>query len=232
MDYIIETNFQGPGFVAVPNAVAQSADLSPEALGVLVYLASLPRGFVLRVSTVMERFKMGKDRWQRIAREFREVGVMPEKPEIVRGAGGRAVGRRMSVKWPEVMVPTESRETPLSDRKRGNPADGKPAKVGGQTRQSERANPAPYKDQRKRPERVHTHNGETIAKRAPVARPMGGGSGRVSDLDEKRTSDPWARAAAAAGAGLRWLHPETGRWCAPTDFGKDAEKRGKDYAAA
>lgn len=228
MDYIIETNFQGPGFVAVPNAVAQSADLSPEALGVLVYLASLPRGFVLRVSTVMERFKMGKDRWQRIAREFRKVGVMPESPEIVRGAGGRAIGRRMSVSWPKIAPSTESREIPPSDRKPGFPADGKPAKQGGQTRQTGRANPAPYKEQEKEkaPRPAQAAYSRAPSSRPPVARPMGGGSGRASGSTETRTSDPWARAAAAAGAGLRWLHPETGRWCLAADFSKDAEKRG------
>lgn len=224
MDYIIETNFQGPGFVAVPNAVAQSADLSPEALGVLVYLASLPRGFVLRVSSVMERFKMGKDRWQRIAREFRDVGVMPQKPEIVRGAGGRAVGRRVSVRWPEVTASTESRENQLSDRKPEKPADGKPAKVSRKTRQSERENPAPYKEQEKEKGRVACQAApRASASRAPVARPMGGGSGLASVSDEKRPSDPWARAASAAAVGMDWLHPATGQWRKAADFGKIAE---------
>jgi len=156
MDYMIKTNFTGPNFVQVPNIVAQSTDISPEALGVLVYMASLPSGFVLRVSTVLERFGIGKDKWQRIARELRDTGCM--ELEIVRGSGGRAVGRKMLVQWPQLdasqkPAPTESRKSPLSvtrsDRKPDLPKAGKPAKHGGQTRQTRRANPAPYKDKQK-----------------------------------------------------------------------------------
>ena len=147
VDYIIETDFEGPGFVPVPNAVAQHAALSAEALGVLVYLASLPRGFVLRVGTVQERFGIGKDKWQRIARELREVGAMDAQP--VRGSGGRVVGKRVAVRWPRSVVSTESRETRLSDRKPENPTVGKPAKRSRKTRQTEPENPVPYKDKHK-----------------------------------------------------------------------------------
>jgi len=142
MDYIVETDFTGPNFVMVPNAVAQSGRLSAEALGVLVYLASLPRGFLVRVGCIQSTFQMGKDRWQRIARELREVGAMDV--QIVRGPGGRAVGRRVLVRWPDFGGEAET----VKDRKPGKPAAGKPAKQGGETRQTGRRNPAPYKDQR------------------------------------------------------------------------------------
>lgn len=146
-DYIIETDFQGPGFVAVPNAVAQSADVSADALGVLVYLASMPRGWIARVAVIQERFGLGKDKWQRIARELREVGAL--HVEQVRTEGGRVSGRRVRVRWPELAEKTESREIRLSDRKPGKPAVGKPAKQSRKIRQTEPENPAPYKEQEK-----------------------------------------------------------------------------------
>ena len=125
MDYVIQTQFQGPGFVAVPNHVAQNAALSPEALGVLVYFASLPAGFVLRVSSVRERFNLGKDRWQRIARELRDVGAM--EVEAVPSQGGRFTGKRVLVRWPD--AETESRKTRQPEP--GNPPTraGKPGSL-------------------------------------------------------------------------------------------------------
>ena len=151
MDYQIQTEFQGPGYVAVPNAVAQSPDISADALGVLVYLASQPRGFLARVAVIQERFGMGRDKWQRIARELRNLGAM--ELQVIRGAGGRAIGRRMVVRWPDLKAShaegvTESRETRCSDRKPENPTVGKPAKDYRETRKEVPENPAPYKEER------------------------------------------------------------------------------------
>ena len=152
VDYIVETDFQGPGFVAVPNHVAQRRGLAPEALGLLVYLASQPRGFIVRWSVICDHFGMGKDRWQRIGRDLRAIGAM--QVQEVRGAGGRIIGRRVVVRWPDAVASeagvTESREIPLSDRKPEKPAPGKSAKVSGQIRKSEPENPAPYKDKDKK----------------------------------------------------------------------------------
>lgn len=148
VDYIVETDFQGPGFVAVPNHVAQRRGLAPEALGLLVYLASQPRGFIVRWSVICDHFGMGKDRWQRIGRDLRAIGAM--QVQEIRGAGGRVIGRRVVVRWPDPVAVhadvAESGVFPLSDRKPEKPAPGKPAKVSGQIRKSERENPAPYKD--------------------------------------------------------------------------------------
>ena len=136
VDYIVETDFQGPGFVAVPNHVAQRRGLAPEALGLLVYLASQPRGFIVRWSVICDHFGMGKDRWQRIGRDLRAIGAM--QVQEVRGAGGRIIGRRVVVRWPDPQpveaVVAESGEIPLSDRKPEKPAPGKSAKVSGKTR--------------------------------------------------------------------------------------------------
>jgi hypothetical protein len=170
MEYRIETRFQGPGFVAVPNHVAQNVDLPPDALGVLVYLASLPHGWRLDWRDVCARFGIGKDRWQRIARDLRACGAMVDDIEAARGPRGRLSGHRVLVRWPDAKPEavkgdvsekpaetgnvTESRKIRLSaaksDRKPGFPAAGKSAKPSGQIRQTERANPAPYKYQDKK----------------------------------------------------------------------------------
>ena len=174
MDYVIQTQFQGPGFVAVPNHVAQNAALSPEALGVLVYFASLPAGFVLRVSSVRERFNLGKDRWQRIARELRDVGAM--EVEAVPSQGGRFTGKRVLVRWPD--AETESRKTRPSVRKPENPAfgpkAGKPANQSRETRQPEPENPAPYKDNEQ-------HLKRSVAKPAAKPRRLPLDSGGAAD---------------------------------------------------
>lgn len=185
MDYIIETDFQGPGFVAVPNHVAQRPGFPPDALGVLVYLASQPRGFIVRWSVVCGHFGIGKDRWQRIARDLREIGAM--EVQTMRGPGGRILGRRVLVRWPEAVAEpapqdsasAESGETRLSDLKPENPAAGKPAKVSRKIRQSEPENPAPYKDQRKK-------KGARGARASSRRSPLGSGGGPRERLVDGR----------------------------------------------
>lgn len=172
MNYQIETSFQGPGFVAVPNHIAQDLDLSPEALGVLVYLASKPNGWRMSPDDVKARFGMGKDRWQRIARELRAVGAMVV--EALRGAGGQLLGRLVRVRWPEQPAITEKRETrpsAVTDRKPENPAAGKPATESRKTRHKEPENPAPYKEERKK--RGATL-GETCRNLQSTGRPLSG----------------------------------------------------------
>jgi hypothetical protein len=152
MDYLIETSFQGPGFVAVPNHVLDDERLSPEAIGVLVWFARKPVGWIARTSAVRERFGIGKDRWQRIARELRAVGAI--RVERIRTAAGVICGARFVICWPEPVTASAagssiSRETRPVDHKPGNPAAGKPAKLSRETRQVVPENPAPYKDKEK-----------------------------------------------------------------------------------
>ena len=75
MLYEMQTEFQGSGFVAVPNEVVQS-DLSAEALGVLVFIASKPNGWRFSPTDIRQRFSFGRDKWQRIAREMRAAGLI------------------------------------------------------------------------------------------------------------------------------------------------------------
>lgn len=143
MDYVIELAFDGPGFVAVPNHVVDMERLSAEALGVLVYLARLAgarSGAVVRVAAVRERFQMGKDRWQRIAGELREVRALTSG--FGRSDDGKHIARFLRIGWPSAPVKSArksvasvSRKTRLSEREvcgPENPAHraGNPAEVG------------------------------------------------------------------------------------------------------
>ena len=101
MDYVVELNFEGPGFVAVPNAVVDDTRLGADALAVLVYLARLAGGRgsrIVRVGAILKRFGFGKDKWQRIARELRAVGALADN--FGRSEDGRNVVRSLSVGWP------------------------------------------------------------------------------------------------------------------------------------
>lgn len=110
MDYIVELDFDGPGFVAVPNGVVDDARLSAEALAVLVYLARLAGGRgprIVRVAAICKRFGFGKDKWQRIARELRAVGALADN--FGRTDDGRNIVRSLVVGWPKPVDP-ESRK--------------------------------------------------------------------------------------------------------------------------
>ena len=111
MDYIVELEFDGPGFVAVPNGVVDDARLSAEALAVLVYLARLAGGRgprIVRVAAICKRFDFGKDKWQRIARELRAVGALSDN--FGRTDDGRNIVRSLVVGWPKPAQPV-SRKT-------------------------------------------------------------------------------------------------------------------------
>jgi len=137
MDYIVETQFEGPGFVAVPNDVAQMPCLSPDALGVLVWLASLPKGYAMRRASLLKRFAIGKDKWQRIARDLAAVGALTVQKD--QGPDGRW-STRYRVRWPDVSKrarPEAENPAPVADQPEPeNPPKngGKPAQTGRKTR--------------------------------------------------------------------------------------------------
>jgi hypothetical protein len=146
MDYLIETNFEGPNYVMVPNAVARmGADegMSADALGVLVYMASLPRGSIVRVSQVRECFKIGRDHWQRIARDLTRAGALEVKP--LREVGtGRVYGSHVSIRWPEVAAPKTGKPGSRSSK---SPTTGKPVSRYGKPGSGQPENPVPSKEE-------------------------------------------------------------------------------------
>ncbi|GAB4071734.1 hypothetical protein KHC28_00325 [Ancylobacter sonchi] len=61
-------------FTVLPNAVVEDDRLSPEALGVLVYLRSRPEAWNVELSHLSERFRIGRDKTQRVVAELVEAG--------------------------------------------------------------------------------------------------------------------------------------------------------------
>lgn len=223
MDYVIETDFEGPGFVAVPNHVIDRDDLSPEALGVLVWMARRPRGYIIRATAIQQHFRMGKDRWQRIARELRAAGAMRTN-ELRDTETGRLCGRAAVIGWPQPIAP--KRKGPKAGkpgsrqpdhRKPENPALGpeNPAQVSRKTR-------PPIKDPHSAAREASTASqsgaggaeGEEIRARGPEAP----GTAPAADPTTDRSGDGWRRAGLAAELGQRWRHPDTGDWHQPPAF--------------
>lgn len=125
MTISIQTAFQGPGFVAVPNEFAQEQRLSLEARGLLIWFAAHPEGFHVTVNAVREANGIGKDKWQRIARELRAVGALENVK--IRSPKGTIIGEVLSVRWPEYGPARQKPENPAAGvQKPGKPAAGKP----------------------------------------------------------------------------------------------------------
>lgn len=97
----IKIEFQGPGFVAVPNHVVALVGNGLEAvdLAALVVLAALPVGSDWSAAWVQKRLGVGRDAWQAISRRLRAVGAVWD--EVQTGEDGRHRGRCLSVRWPD-----------------------------------------------------------------------------------------------------------------------------------
>lgn len=73
-----------PPYDLTPRVIAQDERLSPEALGLLIYLRSLVDTWVPRPGHLRSRFSWGKDKYQRIMKEL----VTCEYVELVKGGPG------------------------------------------------------------------------------------------------------------------------------------------------
>lgn len=122
----LQIEFQGPGFVAVPNHVAAMVPdlLSAEALGVMVRLALLPAGSHWNVATVQKLLGVARHTWLRISRELRAVGALSDS--ALTGDDGRHRGRVLAICWPDAPVPVRAKTHRRSDF----PTVGKPGRVG------------------------------------------------------------------------------------------------------
>jgi len=200
--YEIHAQFKGPGYVPVPNYVAQSAGISPEALGVLTYLASLRTGSVVRVCQIMERGLFSRDRWLRIAKELRDCGALVKEP--VRGVGGKVIGSRIIADWPtpEALerAEAERRHALAQDRRRKSRDRGSDNPTVGETpsptvglsdgnrriiRSNPSDNPTPSKDKNKNHGATASTGSQgrrSAAQRkgAATRRPSTGGNGKAA----------------------------------------------------
>ena len=213
MDYVVELEFDGPGFVAVPNSVVDDDRLGSDALAALVYLARLAGGRgprVVRVGAICARFRWGKDKWQRVARELRAVGALSDN--FGRSDDGARVVRSLSVCWPKaaparVAGPARGARQAASSCERENPAHRKNEAVS-----CERENPAhraenPAQVCRKTRLLKEEHTG-AVAAAAPSSKAAATAPGGRSDLGAHRLS----RAGVAASLGLPVFDLASGLW--------------------
>lgn len=68
-------------YACVPNATLQDPRLTPEALGVLVFLLSLPEDWIIRAAQIRRQFNIGKFVQQRIFRELERAGYLVKEKE-------------------------------------------------------------------------------------------------------------------------------------------------------
>lgn len=172
-DCIVQTDFQGPGFVAVPNHVADDDRLSADALGVLVWMAAKPAGFTIRRASILKRFGFGPRKWQRIRRELIAAGAATpaqlQDPET-----GRMHGESLLVRWPEKRA-EEGRDTgTLKARSRCSDRDAKSALPDAKKASGRRSNRAPYKEQEE--DKGARARARADEKPAPASRPDGRGA--------------------------------------------------------
>ena len=68
---------------------------SPDALGIWVYLLTLPENWVPRREQIREHFSLGKDRYGKAMKELRDLGLVWDA--IVRDGQGRIIEKVMTV---------------------------------------------------------------------------------------------------------------------------------------
>lgn len=208
----MELEFEGPGFVAVPNSVVDDERLSADALAVLVYLARLSGGRgprVVRVAAICKRFEWGKDKWQRVARELRAVGALSDNFDG-RTPDGRHIVRSLSVGWPKAKPKAKpvvcEPENPAHRKRRScepeNPAHRaeNPAEVCRKTRLLKK-------------EQTEARADAAFTGGKAAARASGGDVEK--DAVGKASADAASRSRLAASLGLPVFDPVSGGWLRP-----------------
>jgi hypothetical protein len=154
-------------FTVLPNAVFDDARLTPEALGVLVYLRSRPEAWNVDLAQLGERFRMGRDKTQRVIAELVSAGWI--KRERTRDPITKAFNGIEYVVYDE---PGDTTSGDVEDE----PQPEKPV-VGGE--------PQPEKPRAANPV-VHIEETNTEREKITPIAPQGGGVGKVStDWDEE-----------------------------------------------
>lgn len=214
-------------FGMVPRAL-WAMELPFQAKGLAAYLFCLRDGSVPYVAEIENALGIGRDARRKAFAALEAAGLIEWHVEIERG---RIVGKTLLLHPLRCCAPENQADGPeVGERYRAPdlPADGKHVPKSTETRHlSDCGSGDTLKDKKERARKAREAAARSApASRAPNARPMGGGKGLASVSEEKRPSDPWARAASAAAVGMNWVHPETKEWRKAADFGKDALKSG------
>lgn len=86
---------QRQNFTTVDNAVLQGGYLTPEAIGLFVYLLSRPPNWTISIAQLAAQLKSGRDKIQRIMNELRDAGHA--KLRTIQGDKGQFGGKRWEV---------------------------------------------------------------------------------------------------------------------------------------
>lgn len=122
MDHQHKNRRPSTGFTQVPDALIDDTTLSLEAKAVLIWVCSRPDGYICRTSLMQSRFGIGREKWQRIFRELRDVGAITSEWQKCPRTG-RMVGRCYEWCWEKWFTTPESRETRPSVKPRETPTE-------------------------------------------------------------------------------------------------------------
>lgn len=84
--YIEREDFEG-GFVMVPNSTAQDENLTPAALGVLVFIESLPPDWIVRDHHIRKHFGLGRDALRTVYAALEKAGYAQRLHRVRQGDG-------------------------------------------------------------------------------------------------------------------------------------------------
>lgn len=212
-------------FGMVPRALWR-LELSSQAKLCAAYLFSLRDGAAPYVAQIEAETGLGRDARRKAFAELETLGVVSWR--IVRDARKRIVAKTLVVDYLPIIMAGRAPENQSDGEKSHapeNPAGGFSVPAGvenGPTSDGKSGDLLENEKKKTRAARADAKAQRAAAARAAVARPAGGGSVRaVSDSesqDSARPADPWQRAASSAALGLKWLHPESGRWFPASAF--------------
>lgn len=104
-------------YTQVPNHLINDDRVSGDCLAVITYLCGKPNNWVVSVHDIRRRFNWGKDRWQKVSKELRELNLLA----LVREGSGTELVLDLTAELP-VDNPVDNQ----CIRKPGFPTVGKP----------------------------------------------------------------------------------------------------------
>lgn len=113
-------------FAMVPNRLITDRTLTALARMTLIYMCSMPRGYILHVHKLRDDLGLGVHAWRRVSAELKERGALKVWPRRDRKTG-QVLGTTHRVSWSPWLTSTESRKTAHSAEAVDNsPRVGKP----------------------------------------------------------------------------------------------------------
>ncbi|OAN92871.1 hypothetical protein A8B84_17340 [Marinobacter sp. EhC06] len=95
-------------YACIPNATLQDPRLTPEALGVLVFLLSLPEDWIIRAAQIRRKFDIGKFVQHRIFRELERAGYLVKEKD-------KDKARTKDGRWTYRITIFQTSQKPLTD---------------------------------------------------------------------------------------------------------------------